>query len=295
MDFDFTSLTGASSSITGIQGIASQAGSLANASGNSNIGSTVNGLGQPLAEAATIAGAATGNPVAILKLITNPQAAIDFAKDYNPIAIAGTLDSLMSKNGVSSDFFSKYPWAAFMDNSTMHWKSRKARLNSMSPVERISWYMKNLNDGVFHNGDVAQYCYFYGHVPDGAKVSNDESQLPYQVAAAWNALVKKIFFSHGETSFDHQGYGSTANSLEDVTIDLTKTKDFDQVLVQIRAQAKDTHDRLIQQQQIQDLVTQKEEDDKLAEEKSASNKKIMIIGGVVLAVIIVVVLIIKGK
>ncbi len=287
MEFDFSSFAGTSSTLSGIQGLGNQAGALASGTGNSTLGNSISASMQPLSEAATIAGALTLNPIAIGKLITNPQAAIDFVKNYNPISVAADLDSILSKNGVSADFFSKYPFTAFLDNSTGHWKSRQGPLKSMTPEQRLSWYLKPILEGKFGHDDAVQYREFCAPITadfTNHRIANDEPNLPYNLAASWNQAIREKVFK-GLDKYN----GS--QPIEPFLIDLTVTKDYSQILEQVKTQAAAVQQQRLQAQKIDALEKQVIEN----AAPLGKNNKTLIIGGIVVAVVIVIVFIVKGK
>ena len=111
------------------------------------------------------------------------------------------LTSLLSSNGVSPSFFSQFPFASMLDNSTLHWKSRLAKLAPLTPTQRLAWYIQNLQQGNLHIDDAAQYnLLFTGYWTDKHNVagnyqgSNDNLKVPYQLAVAWNQLLDQKYF-----------------------------------------------------------------------------------------------------
>lgn len=242
-------------------------------------GSVPGGIGG-LGEGITIAEAATGDPQAILALATNPQAVIDFAKNYNPIAVGSDLASVFSANGVGADFFSKFPFASFLDNSTYHWKSRQSALRQMTPEQRVSWFIKGFTDASYGAGDAILYNDFFGKGLDqNHHISYDAPNLPYQLASAYNAtLVKYLFGGDPNKIINLNNYQNV--TIGECGIDVTATKDYAQVLAQIQAQAQAQYNASQQSKQVASVA-------------SSSNMVYIIMGFVLLALVIF--LIIKHK
>ena len=227
-----------------------------------------------LGEGVTIGEAVSGDPAAILKLVQNPAAAAQFLLQYNPIAVGGDIASIFSANGVGPDFFSKFPFLNFLDNSTGHWKSRQPALRAMTPVQRLSWYINGFNTGGFTYSDANQYQEFFGaHGLDkNHKVSNDEPNLPYQLAQTWNSiLLEKIFKGQPTFSFD-DGNGHHVVKQSDFFIDVTKTQDYAQVLAQLQAQAQAQYNASLTPQGLQSSIS--------------SNSKTLLIFGILFGVLI---------
>jgi len=245
----------------------------------------IGGLGEGL----TIGEAAMGDPAAILKLATNPQAVVDFVKNYNPIQTTEDVVSIFSKNGVSSDFFARFPFAAFLDNSTYHWKSRQPTLRAMTPVQRVSWFIKGFSDSNYGIGDAILYNDFFGiGLDQNHHVSYDAPNLTFQLAQAYNQTLFKYLFKGLPTFSWDDGNGHHVVTLDQLGIDITKTKDYAQILAQLQAQAKAQY-AAYQAQQAAALQAQQDAANK------AKMEKIAIIVGIVLLLAVIIYFITKKK
>ena len=284
MDFNFSSIT--SSLQDSSNPLVSNAGNLLDSGGDlssidtGQLLSSVGGIDLGgLGTGVQIAEAASGDPQAILALATNPQKVIDFAKNYNPIALQADLTSIFTANGVDSSFFDKFPFAKFLDNSTYHWKSRQGALRSMTPVQRVSWFIKGFNDGGYNAGDAILYNDFFGKALDqNHHISYDAPQIPYQLAATYNAVLLKTFFGGDRNrSVSFNNYQNV--TIDQIGIDLTATKDYTSVLTQIQQQAQSQYNQYqnVRQMPYVDSISQ-----------SGSNNKLYILVAVVLAIIIVI-------
>ena len=239
-----------------------------------------------LGEGVTIGEAAMGDPAAILKLVTNPQAAVDFVKNYNPITTTGDIVSVFSANGVSADFFSRYPFLAFLDNSTYHWKSRQPVLRAMTPAQRCSWFAKGFSDGSFGVGDAVLYNSFFGNEKTSSHfVSYDPPNLTFQLAQAYNNVMVNRVFPNGATTAQD---GPWVRHKEDYLIDITQTKDYADVLAQLRAQAQAKYNAY-QAQQAAALAAQQ------AAANTAKMEKIGIIVFIVLLIAVIIYFITQKK
>jgi hypothetical protein len=124
-------------------------------------------------------------------------------------AVSQYYDNMITKLGLRPDVyvlgtvkdqtegFGKFSSGAFAncnaDNSTYHWKCiRRNHLNGWQPVDRMLWYLQGLNAGEIPIQWVATYADGYGHNPDGDKVSNDETLLPYNLVEVWNDTIKSM-------------------------------------------------------------------------------------------------------
>ncbi len=296
MSLDYASLTGNANQAEGLlKGIAGSKGDGV----TQTLGSTVGDIMKPIKEAETIVGAAMLNPEAIMSLISNPQAAIDFVKTYNPITIEVNLMSVLSKNGVSADFFGDYPFLKFLDNSTTHWKSRSPALRGMTPVQRISWYMKAIDEGKFGFDDAVQYCEFcfpltcdFNH---NKHIDNDWPHLPFKIAAAWNNIIFTKVYKSQSTYQWNDGNGHHEMPLSWLSIDITQVADYNDTIKEIRSEALAYKQQKDRDAQLAALMEQQAQDEADAEATAAKNKKNMIIGGVVATVIIIIILIVKQK
>ena len=209
-------------------------------------GNLTGGSSSPISEGVTVGEAAMGDPAAILKLVTNPQAAIDFVKNYNPIQTTKDLVSVFSASGVSADFFSRFPFLAFLDNSTYHWKSRQPVLRVMTPTQRCSWFIKGFSDGSFGIGDAVLYNSFFGNEKTSSHfITYDPPNLTFQLAQTYNQIMVKVVFPNGATTAQD---GPWVRQKKDYLIDITQTKDYADVLAQLRAQAQAQYDAYQAQQ-----------------------------------------------
>lgn len=104
------------------------------------------------------------------------------------------LDKLFTQAGVDSSFFSQYPFFSFLDNSTHQWKSRVAKLRNLPADQILAWYLKGQQDGGFDIIDAEQYANQWSHKPDPDKVINNDSNVTYELAAAYNRLLEDKYF-----------------------------------------------------------------------------------------------------
>lgn len=131
------------------------------------------------------------------------------------------LDKLFSKNGVDSSFFSKFPFLNFLDNSTHQWKSRVAMLRNLTPDQILSWYLKGQMSGNFDVIDAEQYANQWSHKPDIDKVRNNDQNVSFDLAAAYNQLLENKYFKGNNI------VPGTNWSREDLMIPLSTTQGYD--------------------------------------------------------------------
>ena len=268
------------------------------ASGNGNVGTSVGFTDNPQLTS-NIASAISGNPQAIAAILSDPKAIVNFLQDYNGISQASDAVSVLSANGVSADFFKKYPIASFLDNSTTHWKSRQPALLEMTPTQRIGWYINGIKDGKMGFNDAVQYQEFFGDPKadfnHNKHISDDSVKLTYQIASTWNSMMRKIADQNTQTFIWNDGNGHHEKPLSWLSIDVTKTIDYPQVEASVKEQlaAKKASDIKVANDAAQ-LKLLQDLDKKITPIDATSDyTKYYLIGGGVLILAIGVVLIIK--
>ena len=79
------------------------------------------------------------------------------------------------------------------DNSDKKWKCvRNWHLKNWNPIERMLWYLQGVNAGELNIDWFVQYADGFGRKPDGDKISNDESLLPYNLVEVYNDTIRKL-------------------------------------------------------------------------------------------------------
>jgi hypothetical protein len=143
--------------------------------------------------------------MAIFALPTAASLASSIGKSVSSIGISA-LNSLLSKNGVSPDFFSKFKWLSFLDNSTSQWKSRLPTLRTYTPQERISFYIdKMMRNGPFH-GSCVQYAELFGTSYDAKSGLDDRGKVPVELLELFNSLADEKYFKGKESAVDGWTY-----------------------------------------------------------------------------------------
>lgn len=130
------------------------------------------------------------------------------------------LNALLSKQGVSPDFFSNFPFLTAFDNSTFKWKSRLPLLEKMPPNQRVSYYIQRMQEGAPFEDAPQQYFELFGRSSGTKSGTSDVGKVSKDVAKLFNDTLNEKYFK-GKNVFM---VGNSPRNLFDYTIDLSNTQ-----------------------------------------------------------------------
>jgi hypothetical protein len=130
------------------------------------------------------------------------------------------LNALLTKEGVTPDFFSQFPFLTAFDNSTFKWKSRLPLLAKMSPNQRVAFYIQKMQDGAEFEDAPQQYFELFGRSSGTKSGFSDVGQVSKDVAQLFNGYVNKYYFKNK----DIFNVGNTTRNKSDYTINTLFSK-----------------------------------------------------------------------
>jgi hypothetical protein len=130
------------------------------------------------------------------------------------------LNAILSKEGVAPDFFSNFPFLTAFDNSTFKWKSRMPLLQKMSPNQRVSYYIQQMQEGAPFESAPQQYFELFGRSSGTKSGTTDVGQVSKDVAKLFNDTINEKYFK-GKNVFM---VGNSPRNLSDYTINLSNTR-----------------------------------------------------------------------
>lgn len=124
------------------------------------------------------------------------------------------LNALLTKEGVTPDFFSQFPFLTAFDNSTFKWKSRLPLLAKMTPNQRVAFYIQKMQDGATFEDAPQQYFELFGRSSGTKSGFSDVGQVSKDVAELFNGYVNKYYFKNKDVF----NVGNTTRNKSDYTI-----------------------------------------------------------------------------
>ncbi len=114
------------------------------------------------------------------------------------------LNALLTKEGVTPDFFSQFPFLTAFDNSTFKWKSRMPLLAKMTPNQRVAFYIQKMEDNASFEDAPQQYFELFGRASGTKSGFSDVGQVSRDVAQLFNDTLNKKYFQ-GKSVFNVNG------------------------------------------------------------------------------------------
>ena len=114
------------------------------------------------------------------------------------------LNALLTKEGVTPDFFSQFPFLTAFDNSTFKWKSRMPLLVKMTPNQRVAFYIQKMQDGAEFEDAPQQYFELFGRSSGTKSGISDVGQVSRDVAQLFNDTLNQKYFQ-GKSVFNVNG------------------------------------------------------------------------------------------
>ena len=131
------------------------------------------------------------------------------------------LNALLTKEGVTPDFFSQFPFLTAFDNSTFKWKSRLPLLSKMTPNQRVAFYIQKMQDNAEFEDAPQQYFELFGRSTGNTKSGfSDLGQVSRDVAQLFNDTLNQKYFK-GKSVFY---VGNSPRNLSDYTISTLLSK-----------------------------------------------------------------------
>lgn len=131
------------------------------------------------------------------------------------------LNALLTKEGVTPDFFSQFPFLTAFDNSTFKWKSRLPLLAKMTPNQRVAFYIQKMQDNAEFEDAPQQYFELFGRSAGNTKSGfSDLGQVSRDVAQLFNDTLNQKYFK-GKSVFY---VGNSPRNLSDYTISTLLSK-----------------------------------------------------------------------
>jgi len=124
------------------------------------------------------------------------------------------LNALLTKEGVTPDFFSQFPFLTAFDNSTFKWKSRMPLLAKMTPNQRVAFYIQKMQDNASFEDAPQQYFELFGRASGTKSGFSDIGQVSRDVAQLFNDTLNQKYFK-GKSVFY---VGNSPRNLSDYTI-----------------------------------------------------------------------------
>jgi hypothetical protein len=114
------------------------------------------------------------------------------------------LNALLTKEGVTPDFFSQFPFLTAFDNSTFKWKSRMPLLVKMTPNQRVAFYIQKMQDNAEFEDAPQQYFELFGRASGTKSGISDVGQVSKDVAQLFNDTLNQKYFQ-GKSVFNVRG------------------------------------------------------------------------------------------
>lgn len=114
------------------------------------------------------------------------------------------LNALLTKEGVTPDFFSQFPFLTAFDNSTFKWKSRLPLLAKMTPNQRVAFYIQKMQDNAEFEDAPQQYFELFGRASGTKSGFSDVGQVSRDVAQLFNDTLNEKYFQ-GKSVFNVRG------------------------------------------------------------------------------------------
>jgi hypothetical protein len=114
------------------------------------------------------------------------------------------LNALLTKEGVTPDFFSQFPFLTAFDNSTFKWKSRMPLLVKMTPNQRVAFYIQKMQDNAEFEDAPQQYFELFGRASGTKSGISDVGQVSRDVAQLFNDTLNQKYFQ-GKSVFNVNG------------------------------------------------------------------------------------------
>ena len=114
------------------------------------------------------------------------------------------LNALLTKEGVTPDFFSQFPFLTAFDNSTFKWKSRMPLLVKMTPNQRVAFYIQKMQDNAEFEDAPQQYFELFGRSSGTKSGISDVGQVSKDVAQLFNDTLNQKYFQ-GKSVFNVRG------------------------------------------------------------------------------------------
>ena len=130
------------------------------------------------------------------------------------------LNALLTKEGVTPDFFSQFPFLTAFDNSTFKWKSRLPLLAKMTPNQRVAYYIQKMQDNAEFEDAPQQYFELFGRASGTKSGFSDIGQVSRDVAQLFNDTLNQKYFK-GKSVFY---VGNSPRNLSDYTISTLLSK-----------------------------------------------------------------------
>lgn len=130
------------------------------------------------------------------------------------------LNALLTKEGVTPDFFSQFPFLTAFDNSTFKWKSRLPLLAKMTPNQRVAFYIQKMQDNASFEDAPQQYFELFGRASGTKSGFSDIGQVSRDVAQLFNDTLNQKYFK-GKSVFY---VGNSPRNLSDYTISTLLSK-----------------------------------------------------------------------
>jgi hypothetical protein len=126
----------------------------------------------------------------------------------------------LTKEGVTPDFFSQFPFLTAFDNSTFKWKSRLPLLAKMTPNQRVAYYIQKMQDNAEFEDAPQQYFELFGRASGTKSGFSDIGQVSRDVAQLFNDTLNQKYFK-GKSVFY---VGNSPRNLSDYTISTLLSK-----------------------------------------------------------------------
>lgn len=130
------------------------------------------------------------------------------------------LNALLTKEGVTPDFFSQFPFLTAFDNSTFKWKSRLPLLAKMTPNQRVAFYIQKMQDNAEFEDAPQQYFELFGRSSGTKSGISDVGQVSKDVAKLFNDTLNEKYFK-GSSVYNVR---NTPRNLNDYSINLLLSK-----------------------------------------------------------------------
>ena len=130
------------------------------------------------------------------------------------------LNALLTKEGVTPDFFSQFPFLTAFDNSTFKWKSRLPLLAKMTPNQRVAFYIQKMQDNAEFEDAPQQYFELFGRASGTKSGFSDIGQVSRDVAQLFNDTLNQKYFK-GKSVIN---VGNSTRNLSDYTISTLLSK-----------------------------------------------------------------------
>jgi len=130
------------------------------------------------------------------------------------------LNALLTKEGVSADFFSQFGFLSAFDNSTYRWKSRLPILAKLSANQRVAYYIDKMKKGDKFEDAAKQYFELFGRSTGTKSGFSDVGQVSKDVAQLFNDLVNEKYYKGAST----YNAGGISHNINEYTINTNNTK-----------------------------------------------------------------------